>query len=144
MYDTSNGGFKLKKDIKARNVGWSVLDTALSPDNRHLIYSSWCDYIHQVSLYDDDNKHVSLPLSPEEGRFCIFSLRFSEDGDEILGGANDGFLYLFDRIAQTESLKISAHEDDVNAVSFVDVTTHILASGGDDGVCKIWDRRALR
>lgn len=29
-------------------------------------------------------------------------------------------------------------------MAFADVTTHILASGGDDGVCKIWDRRALR
>ena len=36
------------------------------------------------------------------------------------------------------------HEDDVNAVSFVDSATHVLASGGDDGLCKIWDRRSLR
>jgi WD repeat-containing protein 23 len=41
-------------------------------------------------------------------------------------------------------LRIDAHEDDVNAVAFVDTATHILASGGDDGLCKIWDRRALR
>ena len=32
----------------------------------------------------------------------------------------------------------------MNAVAFVDETTHILASGGDDGMAKIWDRRALR
>ncbi len=37
-----------------------------------------------------------------------------------------------------------AHEDDVNAVAFVDAPTHVVASGGDDGLCKIWDRRALR
>ena len=37
-----------------------------------------------------------------------------------------------------------AHEDDVNAVAFVDTPTHVVASGGDDGLCKIWDRRALR
>ncbi len=41
-------------------------------------------------------------------------------------------------------LQIPAHDDDVNAVAFADTTTHILASGGDDGVCKIWDRRSLR
>ena len=26
----------------------------------------------------------------------------------------------------------------------MDETTHVLASGGDDGVCMVWDRRALR
>jgi hypothetical protein len=34
-------------------------------------------------------------------------------------------------------LRIAAHSDDVNAVSFVDENTHILASGGDDGLCKV-------
>ena len=116
-----------------------------APDNCHLIYSSWCDSIHQVSLFQDDSQHTALPLgSDDEHRFCIFSLRFSANGDEILGGANDGYLYVYDRFAQTRSLRIDAHGDDVNAVAFVDTATHILASGGDDGLIKIWDRRSLR
>ena len=44
LYDTSNGQFRPMKGVHARNVGWSVLDVALSPDSRHLIYTSWCDY----------------------------------------------------------------------------------------------------
>ena len=103
----------LERQIQARNVGWSVLDVALSPDNCHLIYSSWCDSIHQVSLFHDQdnnetsNKHTALPLrADEEHRFCIFSLRFSANGDEILGGANDGYLYVYDRFAQARSLRI--------------------------------------
>jgi WD repeat-containing protein 23 len=51
---------------------------------------------------------------------------------------------LYDRVAMRQSMKIVAHEDDVNAVAFVDTPTHVVASGGDDGLCKIWDRRALR
>ncbi len=43
IYETSTG-FSLFKRVHARNVGWSVLDVALSPDSRHLIYTSWCDY----------------------------------------------------------------------------------------------------
>ena len=36
-----------------------------------------------------------------------------------------------------QTMRIAAHSDDVNAVSFVDENTHILASGGDDGLCKV-------
>ena len=43
-----------------------------------------------------------------------------------------------------QTSRIPAHRDDVNAVSFVDETTHLLASGGDDGLVMVWDRRALR
>lgn len=30
--------------MKARDVGWSILDVAMSPDGRHLIYATWSDY----------------------------------------------------------------------------------------------------
>ena len=33
--------------------------------------------------------------------------------------------------------QIDAHEDDVNAVAFADDSSHILFSGGDDGLCKV-------
>lgn len=147
--------FNLLQEIQAQNVGWSVLDVALSPDNRHLIYSSWCDSIHQVqvtpgtgsSTDESLEKHEALDLAPSEHRhFCVFSLRFSPEGEEILCGCNEGYLYLYDRVAHKSSLSISGHETgyDVNAVAFVDETTHILASGSDDGLVKIWDRRSLR
>ena len=97
------------------------------------LHSSWCDSIHQVSLFheEEDSEHTSLPLQVDDNdRFCIFSLRFSANGDEILGGANNGYIYVYDRFAQQRSLRIDAHDDDVNAVAFVDTATHILASGG--------------
>jgi WD40 repeat protein len=170
LFDTSQSKFRHRRIIRARDVGWSVLDTALSPDNRHLIYSSWCDYIYQVNLYGSDgnlikndniggernfsnegsstleDNHQALNLAARDGgdRFCIFSMRFSQDGDEILCGAKDGYIYVYDRGSNQRSLRVNAHEDDVNAVAFIDSATHILASGGDDGICKIWDRRSLK
>ena len=92
--------------------------------------------VHQVSLFhEDDSEHTALPLlADDNGRFCIFSLRFSANGDEILGGANNGYIYVYDRFAQTRSLRIDAHDDDVNAVAFVDTATHILASGGKNNL----------
>ena len=43
LYDTTGNAFKYKRSIRARNVGWSVLDVALSPDGYNIINSSWCD-----------------------------------------------------------------------------------------------------
>lgn len=33
--------------------------------------------------------------------------------------------------------QIKGHNDDVNTVAFADNTSHILYSGGDDGLCKV-------
>ncbi|KAI0217277.1 DDB1- and CUL4-associated factor 11 [Lamellibrachia satsuma] len=144
VYDTSKGQFTKVKMVRARDVGWSVVDTCFSPDGNYLIYSSWSNYIHLLNIYGEQQIHEALALHPDsDNSFCIFSLAFSMDNRDIMGGANDGALYVYDREKNIRSLKIDAHEDDVNAVAFADATSQILFSGGDDGLCKVWDRRAL-
>lgn len=143
LYRTDEGKFQLLKTIQARDVGWSILDTAFSPDGNYIVYSSWSECLHVCRLYEDSENQDALPLCPEERRFCIFSLGFSSDGREILGGANDGFLYVYDRECNQRALRIEGHDDDVNTVAFADSTSQILYSGGDDGLCKVWDRRTL-
>lgn len=44
LYDTSRGRFSLRRTVKARDVGWSVLDVCFTPDTNHVLYSSWSDY----------------------------------------------------------------------------------------------------
>ncbi|XP_063310976.1 DDB1- and CUL4-associated factor 11 isoform X1 [Pelobates fuscus] len=144
LYDCRHGAFKKFRTVKARDVGWSVLDVAFTPDGGHFMYSSWSDYIHVCNIYGDADSHVALDLSPSERRFAVFSLTVSSDGREVLGGANDGCVYVYDREQNIRTLKISSHEDDVNAVSFADDSCHILYSGGDDALCKVWDRRNMR
>ncbi|XP_041455361.1 DDB1- and CUL4-associated factor 11-like [Lytechinus variegatus] len=144
IYDVKNGYFKKFKEIRARDVGWSVLDTAFSPDGNYLIYSSWSDCVHLCNIYGDYDTHTALNLHPStEGHFCAFSVQFSNDNKEILAGANDGCLYIYDREKNDRTLRIESHEDDVNAVCFADSSSQILFSGGDDGLCKVWDRRTL-
>ncbi|XP_041376385.1 DDB1- and CUL4-associated factor 11-like [Gigantopelta aegis] len=144
IYDTTNEQFRLFKVIRARDVGWSVLDTAFSPDGNFLIYSSWSDCIHLCNIYGEHDIHEALHLLPGEHSFCIFSLMFSSDNQEIMGGANDRCLYVFDRESNQRTLRIECHDDDVNAVSFADDSSQILFSGGDDGLVKVWDRRTLQ
>ena len=36
--------------------------------------------------------------------------------------------------------QVHGHEDDINAVAFADASSHILFSGGDDGLCKVCQR----
>ncbi|CAG5115961.1 unnamed protein product, partial [Candidula unifasciata] len=43
VYDTSQEEFREINCIRARDVGWSVLDTAFSPDGQYAAYSSWSD-----------------------------------------------------------------------------------------------------
>ncbi|KAH0535208.1 DDB1- and CUL4-associated factor 11 isoform X1 [Cotesia glomerata] len=144
IYNTQDGEFHEYKKIFAQNVSWSILDTAFSPDGNYIAYSSWSDALYLCSIYGDSTIQEALPLAPSDlGRFCVFSLVFSCDGKEILGAANDGCLYCYDRECHQPAIKIKGHTDDVNAVAFADNTSQILYSGGDDGLCKVWDRRTL-
>lgn len=143
LYDTTHGKFKEFRDITARDVGWSIIDTDYSPDQQYLIYSSWSDYIHLCNIYGDYETHSALCLSPDDSRFCAFSIKFSHDNKEILAGANDACLYVYDRGSDQRTVRIQAHEDDIDSVTFADASSQILISAADDGLCKVWDRRLL-
>ncbi|XP_076170804.1 DDB1- and CUL4-associated factor 11 [Ptiloglossa arizonensis] len=143
LYQTYNGDFVNFRTIPARDVGWSILDTAFSPDGNYIVYSSWSDYLHLCAIYRESEVQESLPLCPEDRRFCVFSLVFSSDGREILSGANDGHMYVYDRECQQRAFRIESHDNDVNTVAFADNSSQILYSAGDDGLCKVWDRRTL-
>ena len=58
LYDTRHGGFTHKQSIEAREVGWSILDVAVSHAGDSLVYSSWCENLHSVSLTDQALLHI--------------------------------------------------------------------------------------
>lgn len=144
LYETAGEKLREFQDVIALNVKWSIVDTAYSHDQRHLIYSSWSPSIYLCDIAGGcDRGQVALDLRPDVHSFCAFSIKFSQDDREILTGSNDGSLYIYDRGCGKRILKIEGHNDDVNTVCFCDNTSQLLFSGSDDGLCKVWDRRTL-
>ncbi|XP_014749461.1 PREDICTED: DDB1- and CUL4-associated factor 11 [Sturnus vulgaris] len=143
LFSVRPGGLRLLRATRGRQVGWSILDVALSPDGHQALYCSWSSYVHAFDLHGEGDVHTALDFRPEERRFAVFSLAVGPDGREVMGGANDGCVYVYDREAQRRVLRLPAHEDDVNALALGDPGGLLLLSGGDDGVCRGWDRRCL-
>ncbi|XP_971729.2 DDB1- and CUL4-associated factor 11 [Tribolium castaneum] len=142
LYKSDDASYKLFNTLSARDIGWSIIDVAISPDQNQFVYSTWSSSLHLCSVNESSHQEP-LSLTNTSRRFCVFSVVFSSDGKEFLCGANDGSLYIYDLQRRGRTLKIPAHEYDVNSVAFADDSSHIIYSGGDDGLIKVWDRRTL-
>lgn len=83
----------------------------------------------------------TLQLQPTKNNFCIFSVAFSNCGQQIIGGGSDGSLYIYDLQAQRNAYHVPVENDtiDVNSVGFVDDTSNIMYSGADNGRIKASD-----
>ncbi|XP_076912980.1 LEC14B protein-like [Bidens hawaiensis] len=148
-------GLKLQKNILAKSLRWTVTDTALSPDKRFLVYATMSPIVNILNIESAGTEshanvteiHEGLEFSgDDEGgySFGIFSVKFSNDGRELVAGSSDDSIYVYDIEANKLSLRIQAHTSDVNSVCFADETSHLIYSGSDDNLCKVWDRRCLR
>ncbi|CAG0890066.1 unnamed protein product [Darwinula stevensoni] len=160
LYDTSESYLKLKLRVQARDVGWSIVGTAFSPDGHIIAYSSWSDSIHLVKLcnWKEDN-HRALPVSPHMHSFCIFSLSFSQDGSEIMGGSNDGAIYVYDIDADRLMLKVwdrralneanpkpvGQHAGHVDGITFIDPRgdSRYAITNSKDQTIRLWDMRVF-
>ncbi|KDP40050.1 hypothetical protein JCGZ_02048 [Jatropha curcas] len=147
-------GWKVQKDILAKSLRWTITDTCLSPDQRYLVYASMSPIVHIVNIGSSATEshanvteiHEGFDFSgneDEDDEFGIFSVKFSTDGRELVAGSSDSAIYVYDLEANKNSLRISAHLSDVNTVCFADETGHLIYSGSDDNLCKVWDRRCF-
>ncbi|XP_010914357.1 LEC14B homolog [Elaeis guineensis] len=147
-------GWKVQKDISARSLRWTITDTSLSPDKRFLVYSSLSPIVHIVNVGTPETEsranvtdiHEGLDFSDHadsDYSFGIFSVKFSTDGRELVAGSNGDSIHVYDLEANKMTLQIPAHTADVNTVTFADETGHLIFSGSDDNLCKVWDRRCF-
>ncbi|CAK9151000.1 unnamed protein product [Ilex paraguariensis] len=148
-------GWKVHKNILAKSLRWTVTDTSLSPNQQYLAYATMAPIVHIVnvgsaareSLANITEIHDGLDFSSHDNggySFGIFSVKFSTDGRELVAGSNDDSIYVYDLEANKLSLRISAHMSDVNTVCFADESGHLIYSGSDDNLCKVWDRRCFK
>jgi len=159
LYDVHND-WKVVKNIHARNLRWTVTDTALSSDQNFLLYASITPVVHLVnvtrgaggtgateSIANITDIHESLNFSTDESRGGsngIWSLKWSPDNKEIIAGTGDASLYIYDVAAGKTVVKVRGHKDDVNAVAYADSDSgNIILTGSDDHEIKVWDRRVL-
>jgi WD repeat-containing protein 23 len=140
LYDTAS--WRLVKDIIAHDVGWSIISVDYAPDDRWVIYSSWSPNLH---LYNTRGPPTYEPLHflPDTERFCLFSSEFSPNSTEILAGSSDHRVYLFDLERKERTHAIRVHGDDVNSICWLDQSGQLFASGSDDRLVLVWDRRLV-
>ncbi|KAI4259515.1 MAG: hypothetical protein LQ352_000702 [Teloschistes flavicans] len=159
MYDTSNPyEWKYYKTAIYPYGQWTITDASLSPDNRFLAYSSIRSVVCLAPT--DPTLSADSPLFLDfsdmgqisrqdrfrggHSNFGIWSIRFSGDGREVIAGTSNQSVYVYDIEAKRSILQIRGHNDDVNAVCFGDKSSpHILYSGSDDTLIKVWDRRSM-
>ncbi|KAJ3277733.1 hypothetical protein HK104_003017 [Borealophlyctis nickersoniae] len=148
LYDcTDVTQFRRKTVLRAEIGQWTITDCSLSAENRNLIYSSITPIVYLARVNGDLEEYDHIPLDftePHHESFGVWSVRFSGDGREIVAGASDHCIYVYDIETRKVLHRIPGHLDDVNAVCFADPTSsHVLFSGSDDDTVKVWDRRSL-
>jgi WD repeat-containing protein 23 len=104
-----------------------------------MIYSSITPYVHMLRTAEDDEEHVCLdfndpsprrgdtygydnfgvsPVTASRSRSVtadiaqIWSIRFSSDGKEVVAGAGNGQIMVYDIEAERRSLAVAGHADD--------------------------------
>lgn len=130
--------------IPARGIHWTITDFDVSPDGRWLAYASINNLVHLVDLEDARKDQIILDFSVIKqgvrGTY-LWSLSFSYDGTELIAGTRDndatrrGSVVVYDVRLQRIVEVISAHEEDVNSVCFMQTgDCNLILSGSDDAL----------
>ncbi|KAH1261558.1 LEC14B [Glycine max] len=90
-------GWKVQKNILAKNLRWTITDTSLSPDQRYLVYASMSPIVHIVNAGSAETESLANVTE------------IHHDGRELVAGSSGDSIYVYDLEANKLSLRILAH-----------------------------------
>ena len=64
-------------------------------------------YLVKINENNADSTIIPLYLRPRSHSFSIFSLQYSADGSEIIGGSNDHYVYIYDLHQNRRTLRVN-------------------------------------
>lgn len=158
MFDlTSDDTLKLNQTINCNYVSWALTDSDFTEDNKYMIHSTLSP---NVQLFDVENRKYLAQLNMDSGNdedetsffyysFRVYSAKISPDGRQIIAGTSRSLngkarLQIFDVEEKKLIRSVNAHENDINSICYVDrANSSLILSGSDDGLCKLWDTRAI-
>jgi DDB1- and CUL4-associated factor 11 len=150
IYDVSDtSAWTLASSFPANQASWTITDLDISSDQNYVVYSSMCSTINLISiksnplnLVPSDLSQNSINISPHGDDFGIFGCKFSDSATEVLLGTKIRTVELFDLIKLKKNYRVvSAHQDDINSVCYLEEGSPVFCSGSDDSVIKLWDPR---
>jgi len=147
-----NTSMKVIKTIRAHQGGWTITDSHLSPDNQRIIYATVSNLVYMAHTRDSTIQQHAINFADPHSHnqhysygdpYGVWSCKFSADGNEVIGGGTD-WVFVYDLLAEKRTVKIRAHEDDINSCCWADTASgNVLVSASDDSFLKVWDRRSL-
>ena len=142
----TSGALKPRARIDPRGVQWAITHVDWLGENK-LLYSSMHNVIHIATLPNSDGKippQQALSLHSQVG---VYAFAVAPGGVELTAATSDGQIVIFDIDAGRVSETFVAHRDDINAVCYAasgGAGADIIVTGSDDGLLKVFDRRAAR
>lgn len=68
LYEKYENNYVPQKTYEVPYVGWSILDVAVSPDGRDIVYSTWDDAMYQCRIDDPSDCFNPLRVDAQEQR----------------------------------------------------------------------------
>jgi WD40 repeat protein len=139
FWETESGKSQSKLDVKAgrEDKGDTRMYTVCYAPLGGLIATAHLD--GKVRIWDADDMTLQREFQVN-GRFIYGAMHFSPDGLWLATGAMDGSVALWDPLTAKEVWDSGRHQGYLYTVSF-GRDSRTLLTGGDDGICYLWDLR---
>ncbi len=120
---------------------WGQFPAALSPDSHALLYTV-DRAINAAAFWDPETGERHFTKLEGMSSFTHYpTFAFSPDNQILLGGKNDGVVWMWDTQSGKELHQLVGHTELVHSVVFSSDGRYVL-SGSDDKTARLWDAQS--